>query len=118
MFITSHYITLCRHGIKALDYLFPLILWPPLTILWILVRKLKFRYFYLLCFVAVPIVFSIKDFIKELQFSMTCEQQTPPIQYNPIYLQNNTLWRKIKTDKSYSKFIKIQKTTKNLTGGQ
>lgn len=86
LFITSHYITICRHGIKALDYLFPLIIWPPLTILWILVRKLKFRYFYLLCFVAVPIFFSIKDFIKELQFSITCEQQTPSIQYNPIYL--------------------------------
>lgn len=86
LLITSHYITICRHGIKALDYLFPLIIWPPLTILWILVRKLKFWYFYLLCFVAVPIFFSIKDFIKEQQFSISCEQQTPSIQYNPIYL--------------------------------
>ena len=86
LFITSHYITLSRYGIDAKYYLFPYTVWAPLTIIYLLTRRSKLCYVYIFVFLAIPLFFSLKSYIKEQYFLFTCEKQTPEIQYNPIYL--------------------------------
>jgi len=86
LFITSHYITISRHDVNSMVWLLPFTIWAPITVLWMLIRKTKFRYFYLLCFLAFPVFVATKGFIRTQKFLITCKQQTPSIQYNPIYL--------------------------------
>lgn len=59
---------------------------PIIILFWFLIRRLKWRYLFLLLFLAFPAFLVVKDGIEIYHFKNTCNQNTPKAWYDPIYL--------------------------------